>query len=121
MSIEAVKAFVEKVKGDSDLRETLLAIGPEDGDTALAEIVRIASEAGFSFSPEDYKAAALEMAEARHAAGELSDEALDAVAGGHELIKNDSYSLICPPETSSYDEGSLASGSCETLKQPITG
>jgi len=94
---------VEKVDTDPDLQSKVQAIAPGDKDAALEEIVRIASEAGFSFTVEDYEAAALEMAQDRHAAGELSDEDLDAVAGGADLFDQSLIMRTCPPD----DDGSL--------------
>ena len=100
MSIEAVRAFMGKVKADPDLQEKLEAI-EGDKDATLAEVVHIASEAGFSFTVEDYDAAVLDMAQARHAAGDLSDEELDAVAGGqHKQLGNESDWIMCPPDES---------------------
>ena len=48
----------------------------EDKGAAVAELVRIASDAGFDFTAADYAA----VREA--AAGELSEEELEKVAGG---------------------------------------
>ena len=63
MSEEQLKAFLEKVKANSNLQEKLKAAA--DSDAVLA----IAKEAGFSISAEDY-------------ASELSDEELEGAAGG---------------------------------------
>ena len=63
MSEEQLKAFLEKVKADTNLQEKLKAAA--DVDAVLA----IAKEAGFSISAEDY-------------ASELSDEELEGAAGG---------------------------------------
>jgi len=113
MSIEVVKAFMEKVKADTDLQSELQAIAPGDKDAALAKVVRVASEAGFSFSAEDYEAAAPEIAQARHAAGDLSDEDLDAVAGGAELPEISSVFRKClSPDPGNYvSDMPLRSGS----------
>jgi len=66
MSEEQLKAFIEKVKGDTSLQEKLKAAG--DANTVAA----IAKEAGFSISADDLK----------NAPSELSDEELEGVAGG---------------------------------------
>jgi predicted ribosomally synthesized peptide with nif11-like leader len=68
MSEEQLKAFLEKVKGDTSLQEKLKAVA--DSDAVLA----IAKEAGFSISADDLKKA--------QSANELSDEELEGVAGG---------------------------------------
>ncbi len=66
MSEEQLKAFIEKVKGDTSLQEKLKAAA--DSDAVLA----IAKEAGFMICADDLK----------NAQSELSDEELEAVAGG---------------------------------------
>ena len=66
MSEEQLKAFLEKVKGDTSLQEKLKAAA--DSDAVLA----IAKEAGFSISADDLKNAQLE----------ISAEELEGVAGG---------------------------------------
>ena len=67
MSEEQLKAFLEKVKGDTNLQEKLKAAA--DSDAVLA----IAKEAGFSISADDLKNAQVT---------ELSDEELEGAAGG---------------------------------------
>jgi predicted ribosomally synthesized peptide with nif11-like leader len=67
MSEEQLKAFLEKVQGDTNLQEMLKAA--VDVDAALA----IATEAGFSISADDLK----------NAQSELSDEELEGLSGGY--------------------------------------
>lgn len=64
MSEEQLKAFIAKVQADASLQEQLKA---QDADP-----VAIAKAAGFSFTTEDLKTARQN----------LSDEELEAVAGG---------------------------------------
>ena len=66
MSEEQLKAFLEKVKGDTTLQEKLKAAVDADAVTAIAK------EAGFSISADDLK----------NAQSEISDEELEGVAGG---------------------------------------
>ena len=66
MSEEQLKAFIEKVKGDTTLQEKL------NGATDADAVAAIAKEAGFSVSADD-----LTMAQS-----ELSDEELEGAAGG---------------------------------------
>ena len=75
MSEEQLKAFLEKVKGDTSLQEKLKAASGADA------VVSIAKEEGFSISIDDIKAQLLELSDE---AGdvELSDEELEGVAGG---------------------------------------
>ena len=67
MSEEQLKAFLEKVKGDTSLQEKLKAATDNDAVAAIAK------DAGFSISAEDLKNAPQE---------ELSDEELEGVTGG---------------------------------------
>ena len=66
MSKDQLKAFLEKVKGDTSLQEKLKAASDADA------VVSIAKEEGFSISADDLK----------NAQSELSDEDLEGVAGG---------------------------------------
>jgi predicted ribosomally synthesized peptide with nif11-like leader len=67
MSEEQLKAFLEKVKGDTSLQEKLKAAAFD-----LVLIVAIAKEAGFMISADD-------LAKAQ---SKLSEEELEGVAGG---------------------------------------
>ena len=66
MSEEQLKAFLEKVKGDTSLQEKLKATADSDA------VLTIAKEAGFSISADDLK----------KAQSEISEEELEGVAGG---------------------------------------
>ena len=66
MSDEQLKAFLEKVKGDTSLQEKLKAAGDADA------VVAIAKAAGFLISADDLK----------QAQAEVSDEELEGVTGG---------------------------------------
>ena len=66
MSEEQLKAFLEKVQGDTSLQEKLKAASDADAAVSLAK------EEGFSISVDDLK----------NAQSELSDEELEGVAGG---------------------------------------
>ena len=66
MSEEQLKAFLEKVQGDTSLQEKLKAAADADAVAAIAK------EAGFSISADDLT----------NAQSELSDEELEGVAGG---------------------------------------
>ena len=69
MSEEQLKAFLEKVQGDTSLQEKLnAAASPE----AALEIV---NDAGFSITAEDIQSM-------QSAPGEVSDEELEGASGG---------------------------------------
>jgi len=70
MSEEQLKAFIEKVKGDTSLQEKLKAAADTNAVAAIAK------EAGFSISADDLNQAQSELSE------ELSEEELEGVAGG---------------------------------------
>ena len=66
MSLEQLKAFLEKVKADTSLQEKLKAAADADAVAAIAK------EAGFSISADVLKSAQ----------SEISEEELESVAGG---------------------------------------
>ena len=68
MSEEQLKAFLEKVKGDTSLQEKLKAAADANA------VATIAKEAGFMISADD-------LAKAQ---SELSEEELEGVAGGNQ-------------------------------------
>ena len=67
MSEEQLKAFLEKVKGDTSLQEKLKAAGSNEA------AIEIAKEAGFAITAEDIQSMQ---------SVELSDEELEGAAGG---------------------------------------
>ena len=69
MSKEQLKAFLEKVKSDTDMQEKLKAT------TSPEAAIEIAKEAGFSITAEDIQSM-------QSQSGEVSDEELEAAAGG---------------------------------------
>ena len=69
MSEEQLKAFVEKVKGDTELQEKL------NGAASPEAAIEIAKEAGFLITAEDIQSMQSEPVE-------LSDEELEGAAGG---------------------------------------
>ena len=89
MSVEQVKAFFDKVKEDSSLAQKLKDAeaaykgDKSDKDTAIAAVViPIAAEAGFNFTVDDFKAFF------DNNEGEVSEDELNAVAGGGNLGYN---------------------------------
>ena len=73
MSEEQLKAFLEKVKSDTELQDKLkAAASPEAG-------LEIAKEAGFSITSEDIQTM-------QSATGEVSDKELEEAAGGTILV-----------------------------------
>ena len=81
MSEEQLKAFLEKVKADTELQEKLN--GAADADA----LVEIAKEAGFSITAEDMQSPTVE----------LSDEELEGAAGGFVNTRNWNPYASCSP------------------------
>ena len=79
MTEEQLKAFLEKVKGDTSLQEKLKAAADTDA------VVSIAKEAGFSISADYLK----------KAQSELSEEELEGVAGGCQYNSGKLTPLYC--------------------------
>ena len=75
MSEEQLKAFLEKVKGDSNLQEKLKAAADSDA------VVSIAKEYGFSISADDLK----------NAQSQLSSEEMEGVAGGVAQVEDNAF------------------------------
>ena len=69
MSEEQLKTFLEKVKGDTSLQEKLKAAASPEA------VMEIAKEAGFSITAEDIQST-------QSATAELTEEELEAAAGG---------------------------------------
>ena len=69
MSEEQLKAFLEKVKGDTTLQDKLKAAGSNEA------AIEIAKDAGFSITAEDIQSM-------QSATVELSDVELETAAGG---------------------------------------
>ena len=87
MAQETVKAFfkqVEEDQGFSNRYKSLLkdiAKAGTDEAAAIQQVTQFASRNGYEFAAEDLKGVAAEMQ-----GGELTNEQLDAVAGGLDFI-----------------------------------
>ena len=80
MSEEQLKAFLEKVKTDTELQDKLKAAASPDA------AIEIAKDAGFSITAEDIQSM-------QSATVELSDEELEGAAGG----------IACPEDYNQVD------------------
>jgi predicted ribosomally synthesized peptide with nif11-like leader len=79
---QAVRAFWQKAQQDAGLRNKLVAIQEKERQAIVAAVVKLAAEAGFAFTAEEFDAATKAELIRQHAAGELSDQALEALAAG---------------------------------------
>ncbi len=89
MSAEKVKQFMSKAQTDKALQSQIQAAPKGAGAKTVAELVKIASQAGFVFSTEDYEEAVNELLDEKHAAGVLNDEELALVSGGMMCVSSD--------------------------------
>jgi predicted ribosomally synthesized peptide with nif11-like leader len=85
MSQEQLKGFLEAVQADVSLQEKLQAISSandEDQLTVDAAIIGVAKEVGFHINIEDLDSLRTELERLESNDGELTEEQLEAVAGG---------------------------------------
>ena len=74
MSEEQLKAFIEKVKSDTELQDKL------NGSGDAVALVEIAKAAGFAITAEDIQSM-------QSSTVELSDEELEGAAGGRATVR----------------------------------
>ena len=87
MSVEQLKAFVEKVKSDTNLQEKVKAAASPEA------AMEVAKAAGFSITLEDISSMQSETEEE-----ELSDEELEGVSGGWSVpVGNVRIGMRPPP------------------------
>jgi len=82
MSVESAKAFIEKVKVDSGLKEKVKTISNKKSAEKREALLKMASEMGHSFNIDDFISVTKEMSEKRLASKELSYDELTQVSGG---------------------------------------
>jgi len=70
MSLEQAQEFIEQVNKDEALAQRLKAVSTEDKDAALAQVVSLAAESGYSFTAAEYEQASTALIEAALADGE---------------------------------------------------
>jgi predicted ribosomally synthesized peptide with nif11-like leader len=97
MAQETVKTFFKQVEADQNLNDQYkslvkgMAAANADEAAAMQQVVAFAAQQGFAFTAEDVQLAAAEMQ-----GDELTDEELDAVAGGWGLMfVHKGYGGIC--------------------------
>ena len=80
MSAQTVRDFWQKAKQDQGLQQKLDAIQERQRQATIAAVVKLAAEAGFAFTAQEYDAAVKEELARQHGAGELSDADLERIA-----------------------------------------
>lgn len=78
MAIDDVRAFLEKVKEDSELHKLFHEINISDLKHAYAEIVHLAANYGFGFTINEYH----EFVKHEYNSGRLSKDDLKRICGG---------------------------------------
>jgi predicted ribosomally synthesized peptide with nif11-like leader len=82
MSQENVKAFYEVVKKDQGLQGKITQMAQTNPKEVEAMVIKLAGEKGYQFTADEVKTFAKELAATMPKNGELSDNELEAVAGG---------------------------------------
>jgi predicted ribosomally synthesized peptide with nif11-like leader len=91
MSVENATQFLQKLQKDPTLRTKLRAAVSGTRDEKAAQLVTFAARAGLDFTVADYEQALKAKLGQQHAAEELTEEQLDAVAGG---IRGQQYATV---------------------------
>ena len=76
--MEQIKAFIEKIKSDQELREEVKRLAEQKAD--FAEVLDLAKNQGFVITKQDWESFARQALAKKE--GELTDEQVAAVAGG---------------------------------------
>lgn len=79
MSVENAIAFLEQASQDPSLQDKLKAIPTEEMDAAVAQVVTLAADSGFSFTGEHWQAAIKSFRSKED--GELEPFELDRITG----------------------------------------
>ena len=86
MATDQVMAFFDKLRGDEGLKaEAKKLRGQTDRQAVLGGLMGMAKEHGFDFDEAALEAGWEEWKAKISASGELSDDALEAVAGGTDV------------------------------------
>jgi predicted ribosomally synthesized peptide with nif11-like leader len=97
MSVQIVKQFLQKAENNPELQKKFQAIPKGGGQWTIAEIVKIAGAAGFTFTPQDYEDTVNQVLAEKHAAGALNDAELALISGGLMCVSTDNTHCTCCP------------------------
>jgi predicted ribosomally synthesized peptide with nif11-like leader len=99
MSVENVRQFMRKAENTPTLQKQLKSIPQGGGQRTVAEIVKIAANAGFNFGAQDYEDAVNQVLAEKHAAGQLNEAELALITGGMMCVSSQgSWCLCCGPD-----------------------
>ena len=88
MSVEAAVAFLDSIPQNEELQKKLVEI-LESAEDDRAEAAKLANDNGYDITPDELWAEVQKRqneAKERQEAGELTDEELEAVAGGEFVV-----------------------------------
>jgi len=107
VSIETVRQFLDQAETTPALRKQLKAIPKGAGKWTVSEFVKIAANAGFKFTLQDYENAVNQVLAQKHAAGALNDSELALVTGGLMCVSSDGTHCLCcrhqtPPDPTTH-------------------
>jgi len=86
----SVSAFLDTIKNDAALSRFVEEIGAlEDTDEAIGRLVSVGVENGFPFTTQELQE------ELERRAGELTDDELESIAGGHDKRAFDPKTTFC--------------------------
>jgi predicted ribosomally synthesized peptide with nif11-like leader len=105
MSVAIVKEFLKKAETTPDLQKQIEAIPKGGGQWTIAEVVKLAAQAGFRFTSQDYEDALNEVLAGKHAAGLLNDAELALISGGLMCVSSDGTYCLCCPSPKPKDPG----------------
>jgi predicted ribosomally synthesized peptide with nif11-like leader len=91
MSAQAVQAFTTKLQQDESFRKQVQSVLASAQQRGTAELLKVASGAGFQFTEAELAAAVQSQLKQQHSAGELKDEDLLQVAGGADVWTHTNY------------------------------
>lgn len=95
MSVEAAVAFLDSVPQNEELQKKLVEI-LESAEDDRAEAAKLANDNGYDITPDELWAEVQKRqneAKERQEAGELTDEELEAVAGGEFVVASAIFAL----------------------------
>jgi predicted ribosomally synthesized peptide with nif11-like leader len=114
MSTEAVRAFGEKMQKDEQFRKQVQTVMAAAQQRSTAELLKVASGAGFQFTEAELATAVQSQLKQRYASGELKDEDLLQVSGGWSPVLS---TLVVAPAISAFAaSASVASLVAVTIK-----
>ena len=116
--MEQFKAFLEKANTNSELKKKLESLGTENLNND--EVIALAAEYGFTIEPDELESLIRGAADS-YKSGEISEEQLDAVAGGATWNRYDPKTCKNMTRTKYECVGLLAVNRCDHYREDYRG